>query len=161
VGAIVVCYSFGPFELDPEARVLRRQSESVVITAKIFELLLVLVQHRGRLVTKEELLATLWPRTAVEEANLAQSMSVLRKVLDDSPKEHRYIMTIPGRGYQFVASVVETSRQNRSGPPPDPATNPVVPPDRWSPSSRATANSRREQFHLSRFTPEEPASLHA
>jgi Tol biopolymer transport system component len=66
-----------------------------------------LVENRGRVVAKNEFLGTLWPDTTVEEANLAQTISTLRKVLDDSPKQHRYIATIPGRGYSFVASVFE------------------------------------------------------
>jgi DNA-binding winged helix-turn-helix (wHTH) protein len=101
--------------------VLRRQDQPVVITAKIFEVLVLLVQHRGRVVTKDELLSTLWPDTTVEDANLAQSISVLRKILDDSPKEHRYIVTVPGRGYSFTAPVVESPLQNRSGPESNPA----------------------------------------
>src|SRR5947208_11308726 len=103
------CYSFGPFLLDRTARVLLRDDRPVVITAKIFESLVMLVENRGRVVTKSEFLVTLWPDTTVEEANLAQAISTLRKVLDDTPKQHRYIATIPGRGYSFVASVFESS----------------------------------------------------
>ena len=103
------CYSFGPFLLDRTARVLLRDDRPVVITAKIFESLVMLVENRGRVVAKGEFLATLWPDTMVEEANLAQTISTLRKVLDDTPKQHRYIATIPGRGYSFVASVFESS----------------------------------------------------
>jgi DNA-binding winged helix-turn-helix (wHTH) protein len=98
-------YSFGPFVLDPSARVLRRDGHPVAITAKIFELLVLLVEGCGQVVAKDELLAKLWPDTTVEEANLAQSISVLRKILCDNPQEHRYIVTIPGRGYAFVAPV--------------------------------------------------------
>jgi Tol biopolymer transport system component/DNA-binding winged helix-turn-helix (wHTH) protein len=103
------CFSFGPFLLDRTARVLLRDDRPVVITAKIFESLVMLVENRGRVVAKTEFLATLWPDTMVEEANLAQTISTLRKVLDDTPKQHRYIATIPGRGYSFVASVFESS----------------------------------------------------
>src|SRR5947208_10625509 len=103
------CYSFGPFLLDRTARVLLRDDRPVVITAKIFESLVMLVENRGRVVTKSEFLVTLWPDTTVEEANLAQTISTLRKVLDDTPRQHRYIATIPGRGYSFVASVFESS----------------------------------------------------
>src|SRR4051812_28587308 len=102
-------YHFGPFLLDRTARVLLRDDKPVVITAKIFESLVMLVENRGRVVAKNELLVTLWPDTTVEEGNLAQTISILRKVLDDSPKQHRYIATIPGRGYSFVASVSEAS----------------------------------------------------
>jgi Tol biopolymer transport system component/DNA-binding winged helix-turn-helix (wHTH) protein len=104
----MACYSFGAFVLDPAARVLCRDNRQLEITAKVFETLLFLVQNHGRVVEKDELLAVLWPHTTVEEANLTQSVSTLRKVLDDTPKQHRYIATIPGRGYSFVASVVES-----------------------------------------------------
>jgi DNA-binding winged helix-turn-helix (wHTH) protein len=102
-----VSYLFGPFVLDPSARVLRRDGRLLVITPKIFELLVFLIQRRGQLVTKDELRSALWPDTVVEEANLAQSMSVLRRTLGDTPREHRYIATIPGRGYSFVGPVTE------------------------------------------------------
>ena len=105
-------YSFGPFVLDPAARVLRRDDLPVDITAKVFETLLLLVENRGRVLAKDELLTALWPNTTVEEANLTQSISTLRKVLNDNPKEHRYVATIPGRGYSFVGPVVERPDSN-------------------------------------------------
>lgn len=108
------CYIFGPFVLDRRARVLLRNDQPVVITAKIFEALVVLVENRGRVVTKDEFLETLWPNTTVEEANLVQTISTLRKALDDNPKQHRYIATIPGRGYTFVGSVFEPSMHSQS-----------------------------------------------
>lgn len=92
-------YSFGPFSLDPEARVLLRNGEPVSMAGKTFDTLLVLVQNRGRLMDKDELLAKAWPDTVVEEANLSQSIFTIRKILGDSPKDHRYIATIAGRGY--------------------------------------------------------------
>src|SRR5262249_32850630 len=73
--------------------------------------LLVLVQNRDRMVGKEELMKTLWPDSFVEEANLAQNIAVLRKALGDSPEEHRYILTIPGRGYRFAAKVSEETEE--------------------------------------------------
>jgi Tol biopolymer transport system component/DNA-binding winged helix-turn-helix (wHTH) protein len=107
----MTCYRFGPFALDPALRLLLRDEQSVAITTKVFETLVILVENRGRVVTKDELLSTLWPDTIVEEANLAQNISTLRRALDDKPKEHRYIATIPGRGYSFVAVVSEISEQ--------------------------------------------------
>lgn len=101
-------YRFGEFSLDPEARILLRRSEPVSLAGKTLDTLIVLVQNRGRLVDKDELLARIWPGTAVEDGNLTQSIFTLRKILGDSPKNHRYIATIAGRGYQFVAPVSES-----------------------------------------------------
>jgi DNA-binding winged helix-turn-helix (wHTH) protein/Tol biopolymer transport system component len=100
-------YTFGPFSLDPETRILSCQGEPVPITGKTVDTLLILVQNRGRLVDKDELLSRIWAGTVVEEANLTQSISAVRKILGDNPKEHRYIATVAGRGYQFVAPVTE------------------------------------------------------
>lgn len=100
-------YIFGPFSLDPEIRVLLRHGEPIALTGKALDTLLVLVERRGRLVDKDELLSRLWPGTVVEEANLSQSIFAVRKILGDTPKDHRYIATVAGRGYQFVAPVIE------------------------------------------------------
>ncbi len=98
-------YQFGAFLLDPAKCVLVRNGEIVPITPKAFEMLLVLVQHRGEVLEKDDLLRRLWPDTVVEENNLARNISALRKALDEHPNEHRYILTVPGRGYRFVAEV--------------------------------------------------------
>ena len=100
-------YRFGSFRLDPAKRLLLRGQSSVPLMPKAFDTLLVLVESRGRLVGKEELMKILWPDSFVEEANLAQNVAVLRKALGDSPEEHRYILTVPGRGYRFAAKVSE------------------------------------------------------
>src|ERR1700749_1709642 len=114
----MVYYRFGPFVLDPASRLLIREEQSVPITTKVFETLVVLVENRGRVMTKDELLLKLWPDTTVEEANLAQNVSSLRRALEDNPKDHRYIATIPGRGYSFVAVVTKIAKQkNRAAEP--------------------------------------------
>ncbi|MFZ0590784.1 MAG: winged helix-turn-helix domain-containing protein [Bryobacteraceae bacterium] len=102
-------FTFGPFELDPEARVLRRNGEPIPMAGKTLDTLLVLVENRGRLIDKDELLARVWAGSVVEEANLTQSIFTVRKILGDNPKDHRYIATVAGRGYQFVAPVVEST----------------------------------------------------
>jgi len=102
-------YTFGSFSLDSETRLLLRDGEPVLMAGKTLDTLLVLVQNRGRLVDKDELLARIWPGTVVEEANLSQNIFTVRKILGDSPKDHRYIATIAGRGYQFVAPVAEVT----------------------------------------------------
>ena len=104
-------YRFGSFRLDPARRSLLRSQKSVPLMPRAFDTLLVLVQNRDRMVGKEELMKTLWPDSFVEEANLAQNIAVLRKALGDSPEEHRYILTIPGRGYRFAAKVSEETEE--------------------------------------------------
>jgi DNA-binding winged helix-turn-helix (wHTH) protein len=100
-------FTFGPFSLDPEARVLLHENQPLPVGGKTLDTLLFLVQNRGRLVDKDELLSRIWAGSVVEEANLTQSISAVRKILGDSPKDHRFIATVAGRGYQFVAPVAE------------------------------------------------------
>src|SRR4026208_1194300 len=101
-------YAFGPFRLDPLKRRLLRGGEALRLTPKAFYLLLVLVEESGRTVEKDELLERVWAGTIVEENNLNQNITTLRKLLGDSREESRYIATIPGVGYRFVAEVRKT-----------------------------------------------------
>jgi DNA-binding winged helix-turn-helix (wHTH) protein/TolB-like protein len=98
-------YEFGSFVLDTMQHALLRNGELVPLTPKTYDTLLVLVQNSGRMLSKEELMNTLWPDRFVEESNLTQQISVIRKALAESPGEHRYIVTVPGRGYRFAAAV--------------------------------------------------------
>ncbi len=100
-------YEFGPFRLDPQRRVLLRANEPVTLTPKAIETLIVLVQNRDRVLSKDELMKLLWPDSFVEESNLSQNIFLLRKALGDSTQERRYILTVPGRGYQFTETVTE------------------------------------------------------
>ncbi|MGH9937556.1 MAG: winged helix-turn-helix domain-containing tetratricopeptide repeat protein, partial [Blastocatellia bacterium] len=100
-------YDFGPFRLLPAARVLLRAGCPVALTAKVFDLLVALVENRGALVERNFLMNMLWPDAIVEEGNLTQCVFVLRKALGDNHSEAAYIATIPGRGYRFVAPVME------------------------------------------------------
>lgn len=100
-------YEFGPFRLDSAKRLLFRNNQPVTLTSKVFDTLLVLVQNRERVVEKDEFMKKLWPNSFVEEANLAQNVSILRRALGESPNDHRYIVTMPGRGYRFVGAVTE------------------------------------------------------
>jgi DNA-binding winged helix-turn-helix (wHTH) protein/tetratricopeptide (TPR) repeat protein len=100
-------YEFGPFRLNPLRRVLLRDGSPVALTAKVFDTLLVFVERRGRVVAKDELMAALWPDTAVEENNLTQHISMLRKALGGRASGRRYVVTVPGRGYSFVEPVRE------------------------------------------------------
>lgn len=100
-------YEFGPFRVEPEERVLMRAGELVPLTPKAFETLLVLVERRGHVVDKEELLKRVWPDTFVEDSTLAKNIWTLRKVFGAEDDEPSYIETIPRRGYRFVAPVKE------------------------------------------------------
>lgn len=102
-------YEFGPFRLHASKKLLWRDGEPVPLAPKVLDTLLVLIQHRDRVVTKDELLERVWGRTVVEEGGLARNISVLRKALGEKPDEHAYIVTVPGKGYRFVADVREAS----------------------------------------------------
>ncbi len=100
-------FAFGRFLLDRDRRLLARDGEPVTITPKAFDLLVVLVERGGAAVSKEELMAALWPDTAVEEGNLAFQVSTLRKALGSEGAG--CIATLPGRGYQFVAPLLRVT----------------------------------------------------
>jgi DNA-binding winged helix-turn-helix (wHTH) protein len=99
-------YEFGEFRLDALRRVLSRDDGSPLqVTGKIFDTLLVFVERAGQLLDKRTLMETLWPNVVVEESNLTQTVHTLRRLLGERPDDHRYIVTVPGRGYRFVAQV--------------------------------------------------------
>jgi eukaryotic-like serine/threonine-protein kinase len=96
---------FGPFRVDPEQRLLLRDQEAISLSPKAFDLLLVLIQHSGQVVLKDDLMKLLWPDTFVEESNLGQHVFQLRKALGDRSQDSTYIVTVPGRGYRFAQKV--------------------------------------------------------
>jgi TolB-like protein/DNA-binding winged helix-turn-helix (wHTH) protein/Tfp pilus assembly protein PilF len=99
-------YEFDNFRIDSGKRLLLNGGgEAISLTPKIFDTLLYLVSHYGTVVDKDELMSAIWPDTIVEENNLNKNISVLRRVLGEHPGEHRYIVTVPGIGYKFVADV--------------------------------------------------------
>ena len=98
-------YEFGPFRLIPTERLLLRDGGPVPLTPKTFEVLVNLVERRGHLVGKEELLNLVWAGDFVEEVNLARCIHTLRKALSEGRGEHKYIETVPKSGYRFVAEV--------------------------------------------------------
>lgn len=100
-----VVYRFGPFCLDVRERRLSRGDEVIPLRLKVFDTLRVLVENAGRLVTKQELLDTVWPETAVEENNLNHNVSVLRKALGERATGQQYIETVPRVGYRFAGQV--------------------------------------------------------
>ena len=98
-------YEFDLFRIDVSRRLLLRQGEVIPLTPKAFDILSILVQNRGRIIGKDELMKLVWPDTAVEENNLTRNISSLRRALGERPDEHRYIVTVPGRGYRFAAEM--------------------------------------------------------
>src|ERR1700678_1414344 len=99
-------YRFGQFVLDPARRTLSRADSPVSLTPKAFDVLFFLVQNPNRLVSKEELLRAVWGDTFVEDGNLTQYISHLRKALGDNSEDARLIATIARKGYQFAGEVV-------------------------------------------------------
>jgi DNA-binding winged helix-turn-helix (wHTH) protein/Tol biopolymer transport system component len=127
-------YEFGAFQVDPHARLLLRDGRPVPLTGKAFDILLVLLKSHGEVVTKDDLIARVWPDTVVEEGNLGRNISRLRKALDESPDEHRYIVTLARCGYRFVPDVRERWEEN--GVAADPAEiKPFPAPDPGPPPS--------------------------
>src|SRR5882757_6596884 len=104
-------YEFGDFVLETgQRRLLRRGSgEPIALTAKAFDTLLHLIEHRGETLDKDTLLSAIWPGVIVEENSLTQNISTLRQVLGETRTENRYIATVPRKGYRFVGEVTERS----------------------------------------------------
>lgn len=98
-------YEFGRFRLNSAERVLLRDGEPVSLTPKVFDILVVLVENGGRVVEKDDLMKRVWPNTFVEEGNLTQNISLLRKALGETPNGVQFVETVPRRGYRFVGAV--------------------------------------------------------
>jgi TolB-like protein/Flp pilus assembly protein TadD len=111
----IAAYEFGHFRLNLAEHHLLRDGQTVPLTAKLFDILLLLVRGSGKVVTKETLMKEVWPGTFVEENNLTVSISALRKILGERHREHEYIETVPKRGYRFVARVKEIQDEESTG----------------------------------------------
>ncbi|HKC65208.1 MAG TPA: winged helix-turn-helix domain-containing protein, partial [Pyrinomonadaceae bacterium] len=98
-------YEFGPFRVDTAKRRLLRDSKIVPLTPKAFDTLLVLLEKSGEVVEKDDLMDRVWEGLAVEENNLTQNISAIRKALGERRDEPQYILTVPGQGYRFIASL--------------------------------------------------------
>src|SRR5688572_12716131 len=105
-------FEFGPFRLDAAERLLFKGSEVVPLTPKVIDTLFVLVENRGHLIAKDELMRSVWPDSFVEESNLTQNISLLRKALGEEHSGRQYIETLPKRGYRFVAEVKEVEESS-------------------------------------------------
>lgn len=112
-------YSFEAFQVDPVRRRLMRDGAPVPIHSKTFDLLIALIENRGRIIEKTELMELVWANQIVEDGNLTVKMSALRKTLGERKDEARFIVTVPGRGYRFVADVRQ--RDARDGAQEDDA----------------------------------------
>src|SRR5258706_3609869 len=115
--------SFGPFRLLAAQRLLLEGDNPVRLGSRAFDILAALVERPGEVVEKKELMARAWPQTFVEDANLKIQVSALRRALGDGQDGHRYVVTVPGRGYNFVASV---RREKASRVPSAPTSAPPV-----------------------------------
>ena len=102
-------YEFDDFRLDVGERLLLRRGEPVALTPRVLDTLLYLVRNHGRVLEKNELMSEIWPDAVVEENNLNQNISTLRRMFGESRGENRYIVTVPGRGYRFAAQVTENA----------------------------------------------------
>ena len=111
---IKVLYEFGKFRCDPREHLLLGDGKPVSLSPKAFEILVILIQHNGRLLTKDEIMQKVWPDSFVEEANLTVNVSALRKALGETPGGQQYIETVPKRGYRFVAPVTELQSDGES-----------------------------------------------
>jgi DNA-binding winged helix-turn-helix (wHTH) protein/TolB-like protein/Tfp pilus assembly protein PilF len=98
-------FFFGDFELDVEKRFLLKKGQAVALNPKAFDLLLTLIENRGAVLSKDELLEKIWENQFVEENNLTVHISALRKIFGEKKNEHRFIVTVPGKGYKFVADI--------------------------------------------------------
>src|SRR5580704_11004034 len=105
-------FQFEEFQIDARAHTLRREEEIVTLNYRAFDVLLYFVQNPGRVLTRDELLKNVWADTYVDENNLAQSISALRRALVEKPGDNSYIVTLPGRGYQFVSMVQVVAPEN-------------------------------------------------
>src|SRR5262245_50313886 len=107
---------FGPVTLVPDERVLLKDGHPVALTPKAFDLLVFLATNPGRLLTKDEILHSVWPDAVVEESNLAYHVFAIRKALGDGSDTDRYIETVPKRGYRFIVPVVRLSQRDGGVP---------------------------------------------
>src|SRR5450631_5691 len=101
-------YEFGEFQVDAGRRLLLgRDGRVLTLTPKVFDTLIYMVEHTEAVLDKNTLMKAIWPDTVVEENNLNQNISILRRVLGENRAANSYIVTVPGRGYRFVAPVTK------------------------------------------------------
>src|SRR5258708_16291741 len=116
--------SFGPYRLLTDQRLLLEGDRPVRLGSRAFDILAALVERSGEVIGKEQLIARAWPQTFVEESNLKIQMSALRRALGDGQGGNRYVITLPGRGYNFVAPVRREETLLATPAPPVLSTTP-------------------------------------
>jgi TolB-like protein/DNA-binding winged helix-turn-helix (wHTH) protein/tetratricopeptide (TPR) repeat protein len=120
-------YEFGGFRLDTAKRLLQRlDGTTVPLTPRVFETLLYMVEHHDTVLDKERLMEAVWPDSIVEENNLSQNISTLRRIFGETPVSHSYIVTIPGRGYRFVAEVSDQTDNGSATVKAEQGTGPTL-----------------------------------
>jgi DNA-binding winged helix-turn-helix (wHTH) protein/TolB-like protein/Flp pilus assembly protein TadD len=135
-------YEFGDFRLDTTKRLLRRlDGTTVPLTPRVFETLLFMVEHHDTVLDKERLMKAVWPDSIVEENNLSQNISTLRRIFGETPGSHSYIVTVPGRGYRFVAEVSEQTDNGSATVNAEQVTRPASPGNR---TEAAMAKGRQQ-----------------
>jgi TolB-like protein/DNA-binding winged helix-turn-helix (wHTH) protein/tetratricopeptide (TPR) repeat protein len=145
-----VAYEFGDFRVDVVKRslLLRADGRPLPVSARAFDTLLFFLEHSGELLEKSTLMAAIWPKVVVEENNLNQHISALRRLLGERPEEHRFIVTVPGRGYRFVAAVHEvmqdTIAPTQAAAPVPPAASASLAPIGANANAREPADARDE-----------------
>src|SRR5205809_3611410 len=135
-------YEFGDFRLDTAKRLLQRlDGTTVPLTPRVFETLLYMVEHHDTVLDKERLMAAVWPDSIVEENNLSQNISTLRRIFGETPASHSYIVTVPGRGYRFVAEVSDRTDNGSTAVKAEQRTGPTLAEIR---TEAATATDRQQ-----------------
>ena len=135
-------YEFGDFRLDTTKRLLQRLDGTMVpLTPRVFETLLYMVEHHDTVLDKERLMEAVWPDSIVEENNLSQNISTLRRIFGETPGSHSYIVTVPGRGYRFVAEVSDRTDNGSATMKAEQGTGTTLAENR---TEAATAKARQE-----------------
>jgi DNA-binding winged helix-turn-helix (wHTH) protein/TolB-like protein/tetratricopeptide (TPR) repeat protein len=135
-------YEFGDFRLNTAKRLLQRlDGTTVPLTPRVFETLLYMVEHHDTVLDKERLIEAVWPDSIVEENNLSQNISTLRRIFGETPGSHSYIVTVPGRGYRFVAGVCDLTEDGSAAVKAGQETEPTLAENR---TEVATAKGRQQ-----------------
>src|SRR6185437_4627713 len=145
-------YEFGRFRVKSDERLLLRGEDLVPLTPKAFDILLTLLENDGRIVNKDDLMKKVWPNTFVEEGNLTQNVSLLRKALGESANGPQFIETVPRRGYRFVAPVNRVAENGQDHVVDNAAKLPTN-AEQSQPSIKANRSLSGSRTFLSRHLP--------